>query len=41
MQIILQLNGFMASLSDKSCKNYVVMEGSTILKLLMLPSGKS
>ena len=38
MQMIIQLNNFMASLSDKSFKNFVVMEGSTTLKLLMLPS---
>lgn len=38
MQMIIELNNFMASLSDKSCKNYFVMEGSTIAKILMYAS---
>ena len=38
MQIIVEMNDFMGSLSDKTGENYVVMEGKFFVKLLMMPS---
>lgn len=38
MVINMEINDFLGSLSDRSGKNYVVMEGSFLLKLNMQPS---
>ena len=39
MQILIEMNNFMGSLSDKSGENYIVMEGAFLVKLLLLPNG--
>lgn len=37
MKISLHLKNFLASLNDKENKNFIVMEGETIVKMTMYP----